>query len=197
MAEENNPNSQHQKELPLTTQVEAILFVAPEPISPYQIGTILDQTPHTIENILEELNDHYRGRGIRLQYHDNKVQLTSAPEAAEVIEHFLNVESTTTLSQAALETLSIIAYQQPITRPQIDAIRGVNSDGVLRTLLSRGLVEDVGRAEGPGHPILYSTSSEFLRYFGLTSFEELPPLDIEEFIEENEEELVDPQVLKD
>lgn len=197
MAEENKTNSPPEKGLPLTAQVEAILFVAPEPISPYQIGTILEQTPHTIENVLEELANHYRGRGIRLQYHDNRVQLTSAPEAAEVIEHFLNIESTTTLSQAALETLSIIAYQQPITRPQIDAIRGVNSDGVLRTLLSRGLVEDVGRTEGPGRPILYSASSEFLRYFGLTSFDELPPLEIEEFIEDHEEELVDLQVLKD
>ena len=89
----------------------------------------------------------------------------------------LELETTSTLSQAALETLSIIAYQQPITRPQIDSIRGVNSDGVLRTLLNKGLIDDVGRAEGPGRPILYSTTTEFLKYFGLSSYEELPPLE--------------------
>lgn len=192
---EKYSNSETKPELDLTAQVEAILFVAPEPLSPYQIGSILDQTPHSISRELEALEDLYRGRGIRLQYHDNKVQLTSAPEAAGIIEHFLSIESTSTLSQAALETLSIIAYQQPVTRPQIDAIRGVNSDGVLRTLLSKGLIEDVGRAEGPGRPILYSASSEFLRHFGLTSLEELPPLDIDEYLEE--EEVIDPQVLKD
>ena len=194
MAEEKTSKTHPEEELDLSAQIEAILFVAPEPLSPYQIGTILDISPHAVSRELDALEALYQGRGIRLQYHENKVQLTTAPRAAEVIEHFLNIESTSTLSQAALETLSIIAYQQPVTRPQIDAIRGVNSDGVLRTLLSKGLVEDVGRAEGPGRPILYQASSEFLRYFGLTSFEELPPLDIEEYIEE--QEVVDPKVLK-
>jgi segregation and condensation protein B len=81
------------------------------------------------------------------------------------------------LSRAALETLAIIAYRQPITRPGVDAIRGVNSDGVMRSLLSKGLVEDVGRAEGPGRPILYGTSSEFLQHFGLASLDEMPAYD--------------------
>jgi segregation and condensation protein B len=195
MSEEKNSNPENNGQLNLTARVEAILFVAPEPLSAYQIGSILDESTHTIGKVLEELQDTYHGRGIRLQYHDNKVRLTSAPEASQVIEQFLNLESTTTLSQAALETLSIIAYQQPVTRPQIDAIRGVNSDGVLRTLLSKGLVEDVGRAESPGRPILYSASAEFLRYFGLSSFDELPPLDMEEFA--RDQDIVDPQVLKD
>ena len=195
MLKEKNSKTENNGQLSLTARIEAILFVAPEPLSTYQIGSILDESTHTIGKELEKLQETYRGRGIRLQVHDNKVRLTSAPEASEVIEQFLNLESTTTLSQAALETLSIIAYQQPVTRPQIDAIRGVNSDGVLRTLLSKGLVEDVGRAESPGRPILYSASAEFLRYFGLSSFDELPPLNIEEFA--GDQEIVDPQVLKD
>ncbi len=103
----------------------------------------------------------------------------------------LELETTSTLSQAALETLSIVAYQQPITRPQIDSIRGVNSDGVLRTLLNKGLVDDVGRAEGPGRPILYSTTTEFLKHFGLSSYEELPPLDFEDI-----QQTTDPRILK-
>lgn len=195
MSEENLTNQEKNGQLSLTARVEAILFVAPEPLSAYQIGSILEESPHTIGKELEALQELYQDRGIRLQYHDNKVQLTTAPEASRVIENYLNLESSTSLSQAALETLSIIAYQQPVTRPQIDAIRGVNSDGVLRTLLSKGLVEDVGRAEGPGRPILYSASSEFLRYFGLSSLDELPPLDIEDF--GGDSEVVDPRVLKD
>ena len=152
---------------------------------------MLDVTPRVVKFAIEELDQLYQDRGIRLQHHNGKVQITSAPEAASLIENMLELETTSTLSQAALETLSIIAYQQPITRPQIDSIRGVNSDGVLRTLLSKGLIDDVGRTEGPGRPILYSTTNEFLKYFGLTSFEELPPLDFEE-----SQESTDPKVLK-
>ena len=97
-----------------------------------------------------------------------------------MIEHFLGLEATSRISQAALETMAIIAYQQPVTRPEIDAIRGVNSDGVIKTLLSRGLIEEIGRGSGPGRPILYSTTPEFLGSFGLTSIAELPPLKLDE-----------------
>jgi len=96
------------------------------------------------------------------------------------VERFLGLEATSRLSRAALETLAIIAYRQPISRPQVDAIRGVNSDGVIRSLLSKGLIEEVGRAEGPGRPILYGTTAAFLQAFGLTSLDELPPLEIPE-----------------
>lgn len=166
--------------LNLTAQVEALLFVSPEAVSPYQLGKALEITPRRVNTCLEELEEQYQHRGIRIQWHDGKVQLTTAPEASKAIKLFLTLEATSPLSQAALETLSIIAYQQPITRPQIDSIRGVNSDGVIRGLISKGLVEDVGRAEGPGRPILYSTTAEFLKHFGLTSFAELPPLQLEE-----------------
>ena len=191
MTEEKTSASEKKPELGLTALVEAILFVSPEPISANQIASLLDVSPREIKNAFTELDQAYLNRGIRLQYHKSRVQITSAPEAAPILENMLNLETTSTLSQAALEALSIIAYQQPITRPQIDAIRGVNSDGVLRTLLNKGLSDDVGRAEGPGRPILYSTTTEFLKYFGLGSFDELPPLDFDEI-----QESADPKVLK-
>ena len=191
MTEENYPIVDEKQDLELSALVEAILFVSPEPISADQIATIVDTTPRLVKKALEELEATYLHRGLRLQYHKNKIQITTAPEAASVLEKMLDLETTSTLSQAALETLSIVAYQQPITRPEIDSIRGVNSDAVLRTLLNKGLIEEVGREEGPGRPILYSTTTEFLKYFGLTSSAELPPLDIEELPQST-----DPQVLK-
>jgi len=191
MTEEKYSETNDKQGLSLSALVEAILFVSPEPISAAQISTLLELTPREVKNALEELESHYQGRGIRLQYHKKKIQITSAPEAAPILESMLELETTSTLSQAALETLSIVAYQQPITRPMIDSIRGVNSDGVLRTLLNKGLIDDVGRAEGPGRPILYSTTTEFLKHFGLSSYEELPPLDFEEI-----HQTTDPQVLK-
>ncbi len=191
MTEEKYSETNNKQGLSLSALVEAILFVSPEPISAAQISTLLELTPREVKNALEELESHYQGRGIRLQYHKKKIQITSAPEAAPILESMLELETTSTLSQAALETLSIVAYQQPITRPMIDSIRGVNSDGVLRTLLNKGLIDDVGRAEGPGRPILYSTTTEFLKHFGLSSYEELPPLDFEEI-----QQTTGPQVLK-
>ena len=191
MTEEKFSDTEQKQSLDLTALVEAIHFVSPEPINAKQIGTLLEVTPRVVKNAFEELDKLYTGRGIRLQHHNGKVQITSAPEAAYIIEGLLELETTSTLSQAALETLSIIAYQQPITRPQIDSIRGVNSDGVLRTLLSKGLIDDVGREEGPGRPILYTTTTDFLKYFGLASYEELPPLEFEEHLEST-----DPKVLK-
>jgi segregation and condensation protein B len=113
------------------------------------------------------------------------VQLTTAPEIANQIETFLGLEATSHLSRAALETLAIIAYQQPVTRPRIDSIRGVNSDGVMKSLLLKGLLQEVGRAEGPGRPILYGTTPDFLQHFGLNSLGELPPLLLPEPGEEN------------
>ena len=104
---------------------------------------------------------------------------------AETVERFLGLETTSRLSQAALETLAIVAYQQPITRPYIEGVRGVNSDGVMKSLLAKGLVQEVGRAEGPGRPILYGTAPDFLQYFGLNSLTELPPLALPTLGDEN------------
>ena len=103
-------------------------------------------------------------------------RLTTAAEAGATIERFLGLEVTTRLSQAALEVLAIVAYLQPATRPQIDQLRGVNSDGALRSLLSKGLVEEVGRLEKPGRPILYGTTPDFLQAFGLDSVAQMPRL---------------------
>ncbi len=191
MTEDKKPQTEKKQDLDITALVEAILFVSPEPLSAEQIADILETTPRLVKKALDEIDTTYQGRGIRLQYHKNKIQITSAPEAAPVLEKMLDLETTSTLSQAALETLSIIAYQQPITRPAVDSIRGVNSDAVLRTLLTKGLIDDIGRADGPGRPILYSTTPEFLKYFGLSSYDELPPLDFEEI-----QDTTDPKVLK-
>ena len=107
-----------------------------------------------------------------------------------MIERFIGLDATTRLSRAALETLSIIAYQQPVTRPQVDAIRGVNSDGVMRSLLSKGLVEEGGRAEGPGRPILYNTTPEFLQHFGLQSLSALHTLDLSDIPVDNGDNVI-------
>jgi len=156
--------------------IEAILFVAMEPISPAIISETLQIPATEVEKELDHLQQSYQGRGIRLQWHAGKVQLTSAAETGEVVEKFLGLETTSHLSRAALETLAIIAYRQPVTRPSLESVRGVNSDGVLRSLLNKGLIQEIGRSEGPGRPILYGTTPDFLQYFGLTSLGELPPL---------------------
>lgn len=167
---------QSENHLELLKLLEAILFVSPVAVTPVQIAAALQIPAKEVEKGLTLLDNQYAGRGIRLQWHQGRVQLTTAPEIAEIIEHYLGLEATSRLSRAALETLAIIAYQQPATRPEIDAIRGVNSDGVLKSLLSKGLIEETGRAERPGRPILYCTTSDFLSHFGLASIEELPPL---------------------
>ena len=163
-------------ELLLSMKLEALLFVAAEPVATSQLAVALDVAPSVIERGLNELDASLLSRGLRLQRHAGRVQLTTAPQLAELIERFLGLEATSHLSRAALETLAIIAYQQPVTRPQIDSIRGVNSDSMMKSLLSKGLILESGRTEGPGRPILYSTTPEFLQHFGLGSILELPQL---------------------
>ncbi len=163
-------------ELTLAAKIEAMLFVSAEPVPVAQLATALDVTASVVERGLNELDESLLTRGLRLQRNAGRVQLTTAPELAPLVELFLGLEATTHLSRAALETLAIIAYQQPCTRPQVDAIRGVNSDGMMKSLLSKGLIQESGRTDGPGRPILYSTSPEFLQHFGLGSIVELPPL---------------------
>lgn len=175
MGESDNP-----AELLLPAQIESLLFVAVEPVTPGQLATALESTSAEVSRALDDLDASLRTRGLRLQRHSGRVQLTTAPESAEAIERFLGLEATSHLSRAALEALAIIAYQQPVTRPQVDSVRGVNSDGVMRSLLGKGLIQEGGRAEGPGRPILYSTTPEFLQHFGLNSLTELPPLKLKE-----------------
>jgi segregation and condensation protein B len=169
--------------LSLEARIEALLFVAPGAVTPAQLAAALDMSLTDVEHGLANLRARYENQpaesGLRLQRHQGRVQLTSAPQAATDIERFLGLDSTSRLTRAALEALAIIAYQQPVTRPQVDAIRGVNSDGVLKNLLSKGLVQEMGRAEAPGRPILYGTTPEFLQYFGLNALDEMPPLQLE------------------
>lgn len=165
-------------ELSLEARVEALLFITSEPTSPAQLAAALEVSTAEVDRALSDLHESFRTRGLRLQRYNGRVQLTTAPEAAELIERFLGLEATTRLSRAALETLAIVAYQQPVTRPQVDSVRGVNSDGVMKSLLGKGLIQEGGRAEGPGRPILYSTTPEFLQHFGLNSLMELPPLEL-------------------
>jgi segregation and condensation protein B len=166
-------------ELTLEIKLEALLFSAPGPVNLGQLAQSLVITTRAVEKGLESLDRFYEDRGLRVQRHRGRVQLTTAPEIAGLIETFLGLEATSRLSFAALEALAIIAYQQPVTRPQIDAIRGVNSDSVLKNLLTKGLVQESGRAPGPGRPILYETTTEFLQHFGLNHLDELPPLIVE------------------
>ena len=166
-----------QPKLTLSAQLEVLLFVAPNPVTNAQLAAALKVTPRAVKRGLVELEGLYTQRGLRMQRYQGRVQLTTAPEAAQIVKRFLGLESTSRLSRAALETLAIVAYEQPITRPKVDAIRGVNSDGVLKSLLSKGLIEEVGRADTPGRPILYSATGQFLQHFGLNSFNELPPLE--------------------
>ena len=170
------PAENAEADLPLSVKLEALLFVAAEPATTAQLAEALDVAPSVVERGLHELDASLATRGLRLQRHGGRFQLTTAPQLAELIERFLGLEATTHLSRAALETLAIIAYQQPVTRPQIDAIRGVNSDSMMKSLLNKGLILESGRSDGPGRPFLYSTTPEFLQHFGLNSILEMPPL---------------------
>jgi len=162
----------------LSASLEALLFVASAPVPLLQLAETLQTSVENVEQGLACLEEIYRqNRGLSIQWHGGRVQLTTAPAHGLLVERFLGFEATVRLSRAALETLAIIAYRQPITRPGIDAIRGVNSDGVLKSLLSKGLVLEVGRTEGPGRPILYGSSPEFLQHFGLSSLDQLPPFE--------------------
>lgn len=187
---ETTPTPAPQAEPTLAVKLEAMLFVAPEPVALAQLAAALDVTNSVVERGLKELEESLQARGLRLQRHLGRVQLTSAPEMAELVERFLGLEAVSHLSRAALETLAIIAYQQPVTRPQIDAVRGVNSDGMMKSLLSKGLILESGRADGPGRPILYSTTPEFLQHFGINSLMELPSLALPESEAEKQVELL-------
>lgn len=184
--ESENP----QPELPLAAQLEALLFVSGEPVALAQLAAALDVAPSVVERGLNELAASLAQRGLNLQRHAGRVQLTTASQLAGLVERFLGLEATTNLSRAALETLAIVAYQQPVTRPQIDSIRGVNSDSMMKSLLHKNLIFESGRADGPGRPILYSTTPEFLQHFGLGSILEMPPLARPEEEETKQDELL-------
>ncbi len=147
-----------------------------------------------LDDLLDEMQKNYISHhGLRIQISGNKLCLTTAPELAQVVEEFLGLEASSKMTRASLETLAIIVYKQPVTRPTIDSIRGVNSDGVIKSLLFKGLIEEIGRAETPGRPILYGTTSTFLQEFGLSNLKELP--NIEEVVASVEK--TEKKILKD
>lgn len=156
--------------------VEALLFVADGPIGIEELAAAAQVAPQEIEVALERLTQARPRGGLCIVRHGNQVQMVTAPETAPAVERLLGFDRTTRLSNAALETLAIIAYRQPITRAQIEAIRGVNSDAVIRSLLAKSLIQPVGRLEQAGRPELLGTTVEFFHYFGLRSLEDLPPL---------------------
>jgi segregation and condensation protein B len=160
----------------LPSIIESILFVADGPVDPASLARALRRTRQEVNAALDEIESHCEGRGFRLQRGNGAVKLVSAPESGPYVEQFLGAESKQRLSTAALESLAIIAYKQPVTRAGVEAVRGVNSDGPIASLIGRGLVEEVGRATTPGRPALLATSMKFLDHFGLKNASDLPPL---------------------
>ena len=158
--------------------LEALLFVAERPLSRREIATLCGVPPETVDARLGDLEVQLRERGIRLLTAGDRVQLSTAPEAGALIARYVGMDGVR-LSPASLETLAIVAYRQPVTRGAIERIRGVDSDHVLRSLLHRRLVLEHGRAESAGRPILYGTGFDFLERFGLTSLDDLPPLEVD------------------
>lgn len=158
--------------------VESLLFIAAEPVAVRDLARALALPLDAIEQAIEQLIGEYRTRGIRIQRHNDQVQLVSAPESAAAVERFLGVQaSAPRLSNAALETLAIIAYRQPITRAGMEAVRGVDCSGPVRTLLQRGLITEIGRLQTAGRPVLYGTTDDFLKQFGLDSIDRLPQIE--------------------
>lgn len=157
----------------LRAAIEAVLFVAEKPVSVGELGKATGASRRELEVALSELEVARSEGGLRLQRDGDEWRLVTAPEAAAAVSAYLGADRLR-ISQAALETLSVIAYRQPATRADVESIRGVNCDQTIETLLHRRLIEEVGRAERPGRPILYGTTWEFLECFGLRSIDELP-----------------------
>lgn len=159
-------------------QLEALLFVAEKPLARSEIATLAGVERAVVDARLGDLEVSLAARGIRLLASGERVELATAPEAGSLIARYVGADAAR-LSPASLETLAIVAYRQPCTRAVVERIRGVDSDYTIRTLLHRRLVVELGRSDAPGRPYLYGTGFEFLERFGLTSLDDLPPLDSE------------------
>ena len=185
--------------------IEGVMFAVGRDISIEEISSVLELTPENVQEIIENMKTDFeeQGRGIEIIKVNNGYQLCSKKENYEYIYQIIDKRNKPNLSQAALETLAIIAYNPKITRAEIESIRGVNSDGTIYKLLDHNLIEDAGRLDAPGRPTTYKTTKEFLRLFGYTSLEELPELPrykldenqqivIDDIVEENIEEETNP-----
>jgi segregation and condensation protein B len=169
--------------------LEALLFVAERPLTRREIAAVAGVDRATVDARLGDLEVSLTGRGIRLVLSGDRVELVTAPDAGALIARYVGADAIR-LSPAALETLAIVAYRQPVTKSAVERIRGVDSDYTIRSLVHRRLVVELGRSAAPGRPFLYGTGFDFLERFGLTSLEELPPLDVEvaaRLIEDGEE----------
>ena len=158
--------------------LEALLFVAERPLTRREIAALAGVDRETVDARLGDLEVSLAGRGIRLVASGDRVELVTAHETGALIARYVGADAVR-LSPAALETLAIVAYRQPVTKAAVERIRGVDSDYTIRTLLHRRLVVELGRSEAPGRPFLYGTGFEFLERFGMTSLDELPPLELE------------------
>ena len=164
-------------DLGLRHTLEALLFVADRAITADEIQAVTGAPLPDIDAALTELREAYSDRGIRIVEHRGSYRMVSAPEAAAHCRRLLGMEARPHLSRAALEVLGIVAYKQPVTRAQIEAVRGVDSDSSLATLLARGLVEEVARLDTPGRPVQFGTTDLFLAHFGITSLDTLPEIE--------------------
>ncbi|SHJ64991.1 segregation and condensation protein B [Anaerobranca californiensis DSM 14826] len=158
----------------LKSCIEALLFASGEPLTLAQIAEVLDTTPLLISKVIEELkNEKEQSGGLMIREVAGGIQLCTKPQYHKIIQKLFGIERFNNLTAATIETLAIIAYKQPITRAEIEDIRGVKVEKALATLLNRGLITEVGRKEGIGRPILYGTTEEFLKQFGLKNLEDL------------------------
>ncbi len=180
--------------------IESIMFAVGRDVSVRELSTILEETPENIEEIVENMKAEFdeAGRGIQIIKVNDGYQLCTRKENYEYVYQIIDKRNKPNLSQAAMETLAIVAYNPKITRAEIESIRGVNSDGTIYKLLEHNLIEEAGRLDAPGRPTIYQTTKEFLRMFGYTSLEDLPELPrykldenqqivIDELVENNEE----------
>ena len=158
--------------------LEALLFVAERPLGRREIASLAGVDRATVDERLGDLEVSLRDRGIRLLVDGDRGELATAADGGALVARYIGADAVR-LSPASLETLSIVAYRQPVTKSAIERIRGVDSDYTIRTLVHRRLVVELGRSDAPGRPFLYGTGFEFLERFGLTSLDELPPLDVE------------------
>lgn len=169
--------------------IEGILFAAGEPVKAAKLAAVLDTDLATVTEAVRLLKYNYDTelRGIMIIELDDGYQLCSRPEYYAYIQEILGEQRRQALSNAAMEALAIVAYKQPITRGQVEFIRGVNSDGAMNRLVERDLIEETGRLDAPGRPILYSTTQNFLRCFGIKSPKDLPEVDLGEITQEFEQ----------
>jgi segregation and condensation protein B len=156
--------------------LEALLFVSAEPQPASALAQATGASETAVRRALKQLAADYEARGLRLMHDGRHYQLATHPSYAAYVDRFLGAAAAGRLSRAALEVLTIVAYRQPCTRSEIEAVRGVNSDRLVATLETRGLLEECGTAEGPGRAKLYRTTLRFLEYFGIAGPDELPPL---------------------